>query len=264
MLRRLMIVVLTGVFGTAVTPAGAVSGRGFPPAFVPPPILMYHRIDRDHPADAVGRELTLSPTAFAAQLAYLKRSGIAGISMHQLLVRLETGAPLDHVVVLTFDDGYADQYTYALPLLRRFGDSATFFVITGTLGTPRHLTWTELARMRADGEDVAAHGVEHDDLSSMSRAQQAAQIDRSVRRLRRRLRVPADSYAYPSGRFDRTTLRLVRAAGIALAVTTDPAYVIAPENRFELVRIRVRNGWTAPQFAGAIESALVHGRIVQR
>lgn len=225
---------------------------------------MYHRVDVDRPADPVGRELTVSPEQFADELAYLKSRGITGISMEQLRERLESGAPLDHVVVLTFDDGYADQYTYALPLLRRFHDAATFYVVTGRLDEPRHLSWPQLLSMHAFGQDIAAHGVEHDDLSLMSSAQQAAQIDDSVRALRRRLRAAVTSYGYPSGRFNRVTLQLVQHAGVDFAVTTDQRYVIAPENRFELSRVRVRSDWTIGQFAQALQSALEQGHIVRR
>jgi peptidoglycan/xylan/chitin deacetylase (PgdA/CDA1 family) len=238
--------------------------RTFPPVFVAPPILMYHRVDVDRPADRVGRQLTVSPEQFAAQLAYLRERGIAGISMEQFRERLESGAPLDRVVVLTFDDGYADQYEFALPILRRFGDSATFYIVTGIVDDPRHLSWAQLGRMRALGEDIDAHGVAHDDLSLMSTAQQATQIDTSIQQLRRHLHVPVTSYCYPSGRFNRTTLQLVRAAGIDLAVTTDPVYVIAPENRYELPRLRVRGDWNVGDFATSLQHALQHSRIVER
>lgn len=234
-----------------------------PSAFVPPPILMYHRVDSDNPRDAVGRELTVSPAQFAAQLAYLKSRGITGISMEQLHQRLLAGAPLDHVVVLTFDDGYADQYENAVPLLHEYGATATFYIVTGLIDTPRHVTWAQLDVMRALGEDISAHGVQHDDLSQMSPAQQEYQINDSVSLLRRRLHVAAASYCYPSGRFNRTTLTLVRSAGIDLAVTTDPSYVIAPENRFEMPRIRVRSEWTLADFASAIRNGLQRAQIVR-
>ena len=163
------------LFGTGATGRAPLPDRTLPPAFVPPPILMYHRIDTDRPGALVGRELTVSPEQFAEQLAYLKSRGLTGISMEQLRERLRSGEPLDHAVVLTFDDGYADQYRYAVPLLHEYGDEATFYIVTGAVDTPAHLTWAQLDVMRALGEDIAAHGVAHDDLSLMSPAQQAYQ-----------------------------------------------------------------------------------------
>ncbi len=149
-------------------------------------------------------------------------------------------------------------------MLHRYGDRATFFIITSLVGKPRHLTWPQLEVMSALGEDLAAHGVQHDDLSLMPAAEQAAQIDGSLRLLREKLHVAAASYCYPSGRFNRETLDLVRRAGVDLAVTTDPKYVIGPENRFEMPRIRVRGEWSLPAFAAALRGASERARIVRR
>ncbi len=91
-----------------------------PKTFVPPPILMYHRIDVASPGDTISRDLTISPQQLQGQLDYLKVRGIAAISMAELERRLRRHRALDHAVVLTFDDGYADQYHYAVPLLRTF------------------------------------------------------------------------------------------------------------------------------------------------
>lgn len=235
-----------------------------PRTFTPPPILMYHRVDSDHPSDAVGRDLTLTPQQFEAQLAALRERGIAAVSMAQLERRLRRREPLDRIVVLTFDDGYADQYRYAVPLLRKYGGSATFYIVSGEVGKPRHLTWTQLRRMRSQGFDIAAHGVQHDDLSAMSPAQQRYQIETSIAKLRAFTHAPVTSYAYPSGRFNAQTLPIVQRAGIALAVTTDPVYVIAPETRLEISRLRVRSEWDTSAFLNALLEAwrrphTVHG-----
>lgn len=116
--------------------------------------------------------------------------------------------------------------------------------------------------MAHDRMDIAAHGVRHDDLSVMSPAQQAFEIDGSVRALRARLGVPVESYAYPSGRFNRATAAIVRAAGVPMAVTTDYRYVFPPENRFEITRLRVRGEWSLRDFAAALRAAEEKARIV--
>lgn len=235
-----------------------------PPAFTPPPILMYHRVDRDVPPDPVGRDLTLSPTRFEAQLRALRARGIAAVSMADLNHRLRAGEPLDRIVVLTFDDGYADQYRFAVPLLRKYRGNATFYIVSGQVGRPRHLTWAQLREMHADGFDIAAHGVEHDDLSQMSAAQQTYQIRTSIQKVRALVHAPVDSYAYPSGRFNAQTLRIVQRSGISLAVTTDPAYVEAPETRFEMTRVRVRSAWSLAAFWDALQAAWRSSRPVRR
>jgi peptidoglycan/xylan/chitin deacetylase (PgdA/CDA1 family) len=239
-----------------------VSKEPIPDAFVPPPILMFHRVDVDRPVDPVGLALTITPAQLRGELAYLQERHVRGISLAQLAERLERGQPLDHVVALTFDDGYADQYRYALPLLQRFGDTATFFIVTGDVGDGRHLSWTDLQRMQQAHMDVGAHGVQHFDLSTMTPAEQAAQIDGSIASLRAHLHDRVLSYAYPSGRLNRTTLELESAAGIVLAVTTDPRFVLPPQSRLELTRLRVPRGWGIPAFAQALRSARAGAGIV--
>jgi peptidoglycan/xylan/chitin deacetylase (PgdA/CDA1 family) len=238
---------------------GALAGR-IPARFTPPPILMYHRVDVDLPADRIGRSLTVTPAEFDWQLAYLHSQGLTGISMADFYRRLLRGRSLDRVIVLTFDDGYADQYRFALPLLRAYGDHATFYVVTGTLGRPGHLTWSELQAMSAAGMDIAAHGVGHADLTAMTPQQQLYQVGTSVRTLSERLDEPVESYAYPSGRFNRSTLAVVRASGLALAVTTDPSYVIPPMDRYELTRVRVMSEWNLGRFALALDRAHRYAR----
>ena len=248
---------------TAPALGAASRDQGLPATFVPPPILMYHRVDVETPRDRVSRDLTVTPAQFAEQLAYLKEQGDSAISVAELERRLSLGLTLDHLVVITFDDGYADQYRYAVPILQRYAAGATFYIITGSLDRPGHLTGGELRLMAASGFDIAAHGVSHSDLSHMTSAQQTYQIDGSVLELRR-LRFAVESYAYPSGRFNAQTLALMRQSGIPLAFTTDAKYVIAPKNRFELTRLRVRSMWSLREFARALEATQAHAQIVER
>jgi peptidoglycan/xylan/chitin deacetylase (PgdA/CDA1 family) len=148
--------------------------------------------------------------------------------------------------------------------LRAFRAQATFYIITTEIGRPYHLSWPQLRAMEAMHMDVAAHGVYHDDLSTMTRSQQAFEIDDSLRALRAGLHAPVQSYAYPSGRFNRETLQLVQSAGMQLGVTTDPKYVLLPADRFEMTRVRVRGQWTLADFSAALASAMRVRGIVLR
>lgn len=226
-----------------------------PPVFTPPPILMYHRVDVDHPADPVGRDLTVTPAQFEAQLRIMRLHGLRAVSMAEMDRRLRAGERLDRVVVVTFDDGYADQYRFAVPLLRKYDGSATFYIITGQVGRPRHLTWNQIRSMQGQGMEIGAHGVQHDDLSTMTPAGQTYQIRTSIEQLRTNTHGPVLSYAYPSGRFNARTLEIVRRAGMDTAVTTDPAFVLPPETRFEISRVRIRSEWDAQAFWAVLQDA---------
>lgn len=247
------------LLAAALLAAGpAATKPSVPAGFREPPVLMFHRVSPRIPTDPIGRDLTLTPAAFGADLAWLKAHGIRAIDLAELENDLARGVDPARTVVVTFDDGYADQYTDALPVLQRYGDRATFFIVTGMLGKPEHLTWRDLRTMLRDGMEIAGHGVMHLDLSQMTPAQQAFEIDDCVAALHRWLGIDVRSYAYPSGRFNRTTMALLGRAGIDLAVTTDPVYVLPPQNRFELTRVRVQHDWSAQTFGEAVEAALAH------
>ncbi len=232
-------------------------------AYVFPPVLMYHRVDVDSPRDAISRDLTITPEMLAAQLRYLRSHGISAISMADFERRVRLKEPTNRDVILTFDDGYADQYDYAFPVLVRAHDDATFYIVTGNVGRSSHVTWRDLQSMLGQGMDIAPHGLTHDDLSAMKDSKQRAEIDDSIVQLEAHLKLKAvSSYAYPSGRFNAQTLRMERAAGVRVAVTTDPANVIRPPNALEVVRIRVRRAWTLDEFAKAVGRALERPQVL--
>ncbi len=209
-----------------------------------PAIVMYHRIDVTAPSDRVSQRLTVSPVQFAAELRALRRMGFHTIGIADLARDLALRRAPDRAVLLTFDDGYSDQYRYAFPILRQFGDRATFFVNVGSIGTPRHLTWGDVDAMARAGMSIECHGVSHVDLASLSAAEQNYQIDRCVRVLQSRLGAAVLAYAYPSGDYDSETILLERRAGLLLGFTTDPRFRRDPSSPYEIARIRVVSGMT--------------------
>jgi peptidoglycan/xylan/chitin deacetylase (PgdA/CDA1 family) len=96
---------------------------------------MYHYVSAPPVgAGAVRRDLSIAPEAFAEHLAYLQGAGYTAISLGDLVLALQTGAPLpERPVVLTFDDGYRDHYEHAYRLLREYGFTGTFFLTTSLI-----------------------------------------------------------------------------------------------------------------------------------
>ena len=213
-------------------------------------VLMYHRVDADVPHDAVGRDLTVEPAAFEAQLRYLREHRIATLTAAELTDELARGRRPQHAVVLTFDDGYSDAATAALPLLVKYGARGTFYVSSGFVGTPRHLTWRQMRAMRAAGMEVACHGTLHLDLSTLDRAGQEREAGGCMKRFARYLGGPAPiTYAYPAGKYDATTLALMHSLGIASAFTEIPGDVTSLSLPYELPRLRVRHDDGLARFA---------------
>jgi len=214
------------------------------------PVLMYHRIDAVVPRDAVGRDLTIEPAAFAAQLAFLRAHAIATLTAEQLARAIAQGRRPQRAVVLTFDDGYDDAATTALPLLVKYGAHATFYVSSGFVGTPRHLSWRQMRALRAAGNELACHGTFHLDLSTLNRAGQEREARHCVDTFAHYLGGfrPA-TYAYPAGKYDATTFAVMRALALRAAFTERPGTVRSLAHPFALPRRRVRRDDDLAAFA---------------
>lgn len=237
--------------GTCFAQARRADAASAPPVSVP--VLMYHKVDAIVPNEAVGRDLTVEPAAFAAQLAYLREHRIRTITAAELATAIARGERPHDAVVLTFDDGYADAATTALPLLRRYGARATFYVSSGFVGTPRHLTWRQMRAMRAAGMEVACHGTDHLDLSTLDRAGQLREAAGCMKRFAHYLGGAAPiTYAYPAGKYDATTLAIMRELGIRAAFTEIPGNVSDLTQPFELPRRRVRHDDDLARFAAIV------------
>lgn len=143
------------------------------------PILMYHEISA-RPDTA--SKLAVSPQALAGQLEYLASHGFSTLTASAVAAALAARAALpERAVVLTFDDGFADFHERALPLLRRYGCTATLFVTTGWIsdagsraagrGPGRMLTWSQIIEAASEGIEIGAHSHCHPQLDQLGRAQ---------------------------------------------------------------------------------------------
>lgn len=217
------------------------------------PVLMYHRVDADVPSDPVGRDLTVEPATFEAELRYLREHHIAAITAADLAARLARGEHPHSTVVLTFDDGYDDGMTTAVPLLVKYGARGTFYVSSGFVGTPHHLTWRQMRAMRAAGMEVACHGTEHLDLSTLDRAGQEREAGGCMKRFAHYLAgPPPTTYAYPAGKYDATTLTIMHDLGIRAAFTEIPGDVTGLATPWTLPRLRVRHDDGVGRFAALV------------
>jgi peptidoglycan/xylan/chitin deacetylase (PgdA/CDA1 family) len=216
------------------------------------PVFTFHMVDRKIPQDRIGNALTITPEQFEAQLRLLAHDRVHTITASTLVNDLRMGRDPGRAVVLTFDDGYANARTFVLPLLQRYHDTATFYVISSTIGTPRHLTWAGIRSLRAAGMEIGAHGTEHVDLTELDARGQLAQAQQCERALRRWANIVPATYAYPSGRYNATTLTVMRRAGLAAAFTEDYGYVHSLASPYRMPRIRVLRESAVPLFATVI------------
>ncbi|MGI5171305.1 polysaccharide deacetylase family protein [Spirillospora sp. CA-253888] len=187
---------------------------------VMPYVLMYHSIDdvEDDP-----HLVTVSPRRFAQQMSWLSKCGLRGVSMAELRQAQEHGAARG-LVGLTFDDGYADFATRALPILTRFGFNATVFMVAGQIGG--HNAWDEgprkplmslqqLRAVAARGIEVASHGMEHLSLPKATESQLRQELHESRATLEGLLDRPVTGFAYPYGHVSDREVGEVARAGYA-------------------------------------------------
>lgn len=183
-------------------------------------ILAYHIVRPSYPSDSAGvRALALTPETFDAELAHLKDSGYHVVGFHDLEAYFASSTPLPpKPVILSFDDGWGDQFQYAFPVLEKYHDMATFFVFTNAIGRRGFLTWDDLRAMLAAGMTVGDHSRSHPYLAHITATTTLwAEIDGSKRLLERELGVPVTEFAYPFGQYDAAIVSLVRKAGFRSA-----------------------------------------------
>jgi peptidoglycan/xylan/chitin deacetylase (PgdA/CDA1 family) len=214
-------------------------GGASPAPWAGVPVLMYHKVDPTTPHDAVGRDLTLDPAAFEAQLAWLRDHNIRTMTTAQLVAALARGERPRDVVVLTFDDGYRDAATYVTPLLRKYGMRASFYISAGFVGDGRHASWRELRAMRDAGMEVACHGTQHLDLTTLDRAAEEAEIGTCVAQVRTYLGVRPSTYVYAAGKSNAAAREILAHDGVKAALTEEPGLVRSLADPFALPRRRI-------------------------
>jgi len=195
-------------------------------------ILSLHRVGYP-PRRAKIRGLFITPRLLTFQLYLLKLLGYRFLTLRDAIANTNKN---EKVAVLTFDDGYADNVTAALPVLRKFNAPATVFVITGDVGRynvvwdeagedlPADIvSWESLSLLRENGWEIASHAHRHVHLARYDESEQDSIIRRSIDEIETNLGERPVSFAYPYGSFNISTKRMLSRNGIRLAVTTKPA-----------------------------------------
>jgi peptidoglycan/xylan/chitin deacetylase (PgdA/CDA1 family) len=186
------------------------------------PILMYHRIAPDRESRESIRELVVAPEVLSAQLGALHGAGWRTITLRDLAGHMQSGTPAPaKTFVLTIDDGWADGYTYALPILRRLGYVATYFVISDRIGTSSMLSAAQLRELEAAGNEIGNHTKTHPDLRYETPARVRREIEEGSDGIARAIGHRPASFSYPRGGVDLWMLPLVaETADLQVAVTT--------------------------------------------
>ncbi|BAU85712.1 carbohydrate esterase family 4 [Streptomyces laurentii] len=211
-------------------------------------IAMYHSVA--DPSDDPYR-VTVSPARLGRQLRWLADRGLTGVSVRELLAATAE-ARAAGMVGLTFDDGYTDFLDAAVPLLHRYGFTATVYVLPGRLGGdnawdplgPRKplLDADGIRRAAAAGMEIGSHGLRHVDLTRADDATLDAEIRHSRELIEEITGTAAEGFCYPYGAVDPRVVRAVGRAGYRYACAIDPGPLSGP---YTLPRVHVGEADTA-------------------
>ena len=191
--------------------------------------------------DQLGKDLSVTPERFSGHLAEFKKQGFHTIGLQDFADALEKKKPLpSKPVIFTFDDGYENAYTVALPILERHGMTGTVFVIGNAVGTPGYLSWGQLEDMVDSGVfEIQSHSLNHPDLASLSPELLRYELLGSKDLLESRLGLPMTFLCYPYGKYSAQVADAAKHAGYRGAVTTKYGTLHTKGALFETSRVRL-------------------------
>lgn len=247
--------------------AAAVARRVRPARGGTARILYYHRVEEETHRSCV------RPAAFAEQMNYLRREGYNLLALGDMRRHLDEHEPFpERTVVVTFDDGFEDNYLNAFPILERESIPMTLFLTADFIGTKElpvlrdrtgvpPLSWEQIAEMSRAGVELGAHTLTHPNLTEVDDDRLRREISGSRDRIEQRLSVRVRTFCYPRGKFDTRVKTAVREAGYDLACTTLEGCVTEETHPFSLRRTFVANDDSLRDFRHKLEGSfdLLHG-----
>ena len=210
-------------------------------------IVVFHRVDDRVAPD----DLSCSVAEFRAYCRFFRRF-FKVVSLSELLNRIEDNEDISRHLVITFDDGYLDNYTNAAVVLHDYGLPAAFFVATNFIGSDivpwwdknvpvslPWMTWENLRHLHSRGFEIGAHTESHADLGKIHGAEAQREIIGARQRLETELGTEVSLFAFPYGRAEQLTeanLSLVKQAGFKCCVSGHGGVVSADADPFRLLR----------------------------
>lgn len=211
------------------------------------PMLSYHMVN------TLPETYSIDPAEFEKHMKYLAEHGYTAISLQQFFkARNQQEVLPAKPVIITFDDGYQDNYQNALPIMEQYGMKGTVFIITDSVGKPNYLSWNEIREMQQRNTEIGSHTVTHVKLKELSYADQLKEVAESKQILEKQVGKPVEFLAYPYGGYNDSATKALQAAGYLGACsgkaglnnhTTDPyalKRISIPRPRYGMWEFRLR------------------------
>ncbi len=208
------------------------------------PILLYHHVQPAGEAKENGQSsLSVDSAIFDQQMAYLASRGYTSLSADQLANALLSHSDLPgKSILITFDDGYQDNYNFAFPVLRKHGLKANLMVVTGLVGNPGYLNWGEIREMKDSGVfSLGNHTWSHYTLTGGLQDKINSEIKTAEQQLVDYANVKTKIFAYPYGAFNNQVIKTLQENGFVAAFSTIPGFWQCDSFIMSLHRNRVGN-----------------------
>lgn len=227
--KWLLIVSLVALqFACAFSPAPAETDSASTP------ILEYHSI-----VDNKDNMYCVDPVTFEEQVKTILQMGYQPITASELLeMWKDKKKTVSKPILLTFDDGYKDNYTTAFPILKKYQIKATVFLVTSSIGKPNFLSWDEIKEMQESGLiDFQSHTISHPNLLKLKAEEVRNEFVESKRMLEQHLNKPVRILAYPYGYHRPYMFPMLKKAGYEMALSTYPGLAGERQGMFAVRRI---------------------------
>lgn len=210
------------------------------------PVLTYHSIDNSNSV------ISVSVVNFKKQVSFLKQKGYKTYSLLEIVNHIKRGTffPTKGIVI-TFDDGYKNNYTEAFPILKKYGYTATIFLTTGRCGKSNSwpnqdpsipqlsmLSWEEIREMSRYGIDFGAHTTNHPDLTQIAIDRTKLELIESKEAIEAQIDQPVELFSYPFGRFNKEIQDVTKTA-FKGAIATTPGKINTKSDIYALERINL-------------------------
>jgi peptidoglycan/xylan/chitin deacetylase (PgdA/CDA1 family) len=222
------------------------------------PVLLYHSISEAASSDVA--RFTITPKVFDGHMRHLAEEGYSSMTVTQLLPVLEGRSDLlpERPVLVTFDDGFRDFLTNALPVMQRHGIVSTLYATTGFMGDgeapgsnrsgDEMLSWRELAEVARQGVEVGGHTHSHPMLDTLPHAAARDEIVRCKELIEQHTEAAVASFAYPHGYSSAWIRGVVAEAGYTSACAVKNAMSHTGDDRFAIARLMLEATHTRDDF----------------
>ena len=198
-------------------------------------VLNYHKVVDEH------MSLSVPLADFEQHMKWLKEYGYTSITPEELYEFIVNGSELpEKPVLITFDDGYKDNYTNAYPIMKKYGFKGTIFVVTGFLGVyDNYMTWEQAKELADNGFSIESHTYSHKSMTEASDEEISKELTKSRDTIKNKLGIDADFMAYPTGTYNLHIAELVQKAGYKGAFTIKYDNVSRESNVYALERVPI-------------------------